>query len=107
MQTPILRETPKHSRSKSRERHRLKSVTQKPRHGVPKRATGSEELRVERERERERASGGGACSGFLVITRGNLDHLFSYAAGNSGDQKSDLALQACGPEGLEKAWREE
>lgn len=41
-------------------------------------------------------------SHFLVITRGNLDHLFSYAAGNAGDQKSDLALRASCPEGPEK-----
>ena len=42
------------------------------------------------------------CSHFLVITQGNLDHLFSYAAGNGRDQKSDLALQASCPEGLKK-----
>ncbi|KAK5617276.1 hypothetical protein CRENBAI_008867, partial [Crenichthys baileyi] len=55
----------------------------------------------------ERIAGGEVSSRFLVITRGNLDHLFSYAAGNGGDQKSDLALQACGPEGLEKAGKGE
>lgn len=42
------------------------------------------------------------CSHFLVITEGNLDHLFSYAAGNGRDQKSDLVLQASCPEGLKK-----
>lgn len=41
-------------------------------------------------------------SHFLVITEGNLDHLFSYAAGNGGDQKSDLVFQAFCPEGLKK-----
>lgn len=41
-------------------------------------------------------------SHFLVITEGNLDHLFSYAAGNGRDQKSDLVLQASCPEGLKK-----
>lgn len=43
------------------------------------------------------------CRHFLVITQGNLDHLFSYAAGNGRDQKSDLALQSSCPGGLEKA----
>lgn len=39
---------------------------------------------------------------FLVITLGNLDHLFLYAAGNRRDQKSDLALQASCPGGPKK-----
>lgn len=42
-------------------------------------------------------------SHFLVITEGNLDHLFSYAAGNGRDQKSDLVLQAFCPEGLKES----
>lgn len=42
------------------------------------------------------------CSHFLVITQGHLDHLFSYAAGNGRDQKSDLALQTSCPEGRKK-----
>lgn len=41
-------------------------------------------------------------SHFLVITLGNLDHLFLYAAGNRRDQKSDLALQASCPGGPKK-----
>lgn len=41
-------------------------------------------------------------SHFLVITLGNLDHLFLYATGNRRDQKSDLALQASCPGGPKK-----